>query len=73
MVVASNNYTHTNLLIFWGFVVGRLYSIQYKSIFVAPGKVRGDRCEEAWPLWLDFQRCKVKIHHLIVGTTEGTE
>ncbi len=37
-------------------VVGRLYSIQYKSIFGAPDKVRRNTCEEARPLRLDFQR-----------------
>ncbi len=36
-------------------VVGRLYSIQYKSIFDAPDKVRHNTCEEARPSRLDFR------------------
>ncbi len=31
-------------------VVGRLYSIQYKSIFGVPDKVRHDTCDKAKPL-----------------------
>ncbi len=31
-------------------VVGRLYSVQYKSIFGAPDKVRWDMCDKARPL-----------------------
>jgi hypothetical protein len=31
-------------------VVGRLYSVQYKSIFGAPNKVRCDTCDKARPL-----------------------
>ncbi len=31
-------------------VVGRLYSVQYKSIFGAPDKVRHDKCDKARPL-----------------------
>ncbi len=31
-------------------VVGQLYSIQYKSIFGAPDKVRRDTCDKARPL-----------------------
>ena len=33
-----------------GDVVGQLYSVQYKSIFGAPGKVRRNMCDEARPL-----------------------
>ncbi len=55
-------------------VVGRLYSVQYKSIFGAPDKVRGDKCEEASPLRLDFQKDKVvfdiKTHHVIASTED---
>ncbi len=50
-----------------GFVVGRLYSLQYKSIFGALDKVRLGTCEEARPSRLDFQREKVKIHHVIAS------
>jgi hypothetical protein len=32
------------------FVVGRLYSVQYKSIFGAPDKVRSNTCDKARPL-----------------------
>ncbi len=32
------------------FFVGRLYSVQYKSIFRAPDKVRRDTCDKARPL-----------------------
>ncbi len=32
------------------YVVGRLYSVQYKSIFGAPDKVRRDTCDKARPL-----------------------
>ncbi len=46
-------------------VVGRLYSVQYKGIFGVPDKVRRNTCEEARPSRLDFQRDKVKIHHVI--------
>jgi hypothetical protein len=46
-------------------VIGRLYSVQYKSIFGVPDKVRHDTCEEARPSRLDFQRDEVKIHHII--------
>ncbi len=46
-------------------VIDRLYSVQYKSIFGAPDKVRLDMCEEARPSRLDFQRDEVKIHHVI--------
>ncbi len=52
------------------FVVGRLYSIQYKSIFGAPDKVRRDMCEEVGPSRLDFQRDEVKIHHIITSTQD---
>ncbi len=38
-----------------GVVVGHLYSVQYKSIFGAPNRVRRDMCEEARPSRLDFQ------------------
>ncbi len=38
------------------FVVGQLYSVQYKSFFGAPDKVRCDTREEARPSRLDFQR-----------------
>ncbi len=31
-------------------VIGRLYSVQYKSIFGAPDKVRCDTCDKARPL-----------------------
>jgi hypothetical protein len=31
-------------------VVGRLYSVQYKSIIGAPDKVRHDTCDKARPL-----------------------
>jgi hypothetical protein len=48
-------------------VVGRLYSVQYKAIFGVPNKVRCYTCEEARPLRLDFQRDKVKIHHVIAS------
>jgi hypothetical protein len=48
-------------------VVGQLYSIQYKGIFGMPNKVRRDRCEEARPSRLDFQRDEVKIHHIIAS------
>ncbi len=37
-------------------VVGRFYSVQYKSIFGALDKVRRDTFEEARLLRLDFQR-----------------
>jgi hypothetical protein len=33
-----------------GAVVGRLYSVQYKSIFGVPDKVRQDMCDKARPL-----------------------
>ncbi len=46
-------------------VVGPLYSVQYKSNFGAPDKVGCGMCEEARASRLDFQRDKVKIHHLI--------
>jgi hypothetical protein len=32
------------------YVVGRLYSVQYKSIFGAPDKVRRNTCDKARPL-----------------------
>ncbi len=51
-------------------VVGRLYSVQYKGIFGAPDKVRRNTCKEARPLRLDFQRDKVKIHHVIALTQD---
>ncbi len=51
-------------------VVGCLYSVQYKSIFGVPDKVRRDMCEEARPSRLDFQRDKVKIHHVIALTED---
>jgi hypothetical protein len=39
------------MLHLWGAsVVGRLYSVEYKSIFGAPDKVRRDTCEQARPL-----------------------
>ncbi len=50
-----------------GFVVGQLYSVQYKDIFGTPDKVRWDTCEEARPLRLDFQRVEVKLHHVIAS------
>jgi hypothetical protein len=34
----------------FGHVVGRLYSVQYKSIFGVPDKVRCDTCDKARPL-----------------------
>ena len=50
-------------------VLGRLYSIQYKSIFGTPDKVRRDTCKEARPSRLDFQRDEVvldiKTFHVI--------
>jgi hypothetical protein len=46
-------------------VVGRLYSIQYMSIFGMPDKVRRNTCEEARPSRLNFQRDEVNIHHVI--------
>ena len=51
-------------------VVGQLYSIQYKSVFGAPDKVRRCMCEEARPSRLDFQRKEVKIHHIIALTQD---
>ncbi len=48
-----------------GGVIGQLYSVQYKGIFGAPDKARCNTCEEARPSRLDFQRDKVKIHHVI--------
>jgi hypothetical protein len=42
-------------------VIGQLYSVQYKSIFGAPDKVRCDTCEEARPSRLDLQRDKVVL------------
>ncbi len=51
-------------------VVGGLYSVQYKSIFGAPNKVRRCTCEEARPSRLDFQRDEVKIHHVIASTKD---
>ncbi len=48
-------------------VVGRLYSVQYKSICGMPDKVRHFTCEEARLSRLDFQRDKVKIHHAIAS------
>ncbi len=51
-------------------VVGQLYSVQYKSIFGVPDKVRRNRCEEARPSRLDIQRDKVKIHHIIASTQD---
>jgi hypothetical protein len=51
-------------------VVGKLYSVQYKSIFGAPNKVRCCTCEEGRPSRLDFQRDKVKIHHVITSTQD---
>jgi hypothetical protein len=48
-------------------VIGQLYSVQYKSIFGAPDKVRHCMCEEARPLRLEFQRDKVTIHHVITS------
>ncbi len=42
-------------------VVGRLYSVQYKSIFGVPDKVRRNTCEEARPSRLDFQKDKVVL------------
>jgi hypothetical protein len=52
-------------------VVGRLYSIQYKSIFGAPDKVSGDTCEEARPSRLDFQKdeavLEIKTFHNIAS------
>jgi hypothetical protein len=53
-----------------GGVVGRLFSLQYKSIFGAPDKVRRNMCEEARPSRLDFQRDEVKIHHIIASMQE---
>jgi hypothetical protein len=47
------------------FVIGPLYSVQYKSIFGVPDKVRCNTCEVARPSRLDFQRDKVKIHHVL--------
>ncbi len=50
--------------------VGHLYSIQYKSIFGTPNKVRCNMCEEARPSRLDFQREEVKTHHIIASTQD---
>ncbi len=52
------------------YVVGQLYSEQYKGIFGVPNKVRHYTCEEAGPLRLDFQKDKVKIHHVIASTQD---
>ncbi len=54
----------------WEFVVGRLYSVQYKGIFCMPDKVRRDICEEARPSRMNFQRDEVKIHHIIALTQD---
>jgi hypothetical protein len=51
-------------------VVSQLYSIQYKGIFGVPNKVRCYTCEEVRPSKLDFQRDKVKIHHVITSTQD---
>jgi hypothetical protein len=51
-------------------VVGRVYSVQYKSIFGVSDKVRRNMCEEARPSKLDFQRDEVKIHHVIASTQD---
>jgi hypothetical protein len=45
----------------WKRVLGRLYSVQYKSIFGVPNKVRRNTCEEARPSRLDLQRDKVVL------------
>ncbi len=46
-------------------VIGRLYSVQYKSIFDVPDKVRRNTCEEARPsrlnLQLNLQRYEVDL------------
>ncbi len=55
----------------WVSVVGRLYSVQYKSIFGTPDKVRRDTCEEARPSRLDFLRDEavldIKTCHVIAS------
>jgi hypothetical protein len=52
------------------YVVGQLYSIQNKSIFGTPDKVRCYTGVEARPSRLDFQRDEVKIHHVITSTQD---
>ncbi len=57
-------------------VVGRLYSIQYKSIFGVPDKVRHDTCDKARPLsqaWgvepntsLGYELAEPPHHHQII-------
>jgi hypothetical protein len=41
---------NVKVLVLYGTVVGRLYSVQYKSIFGVPDKVRRNTCEQARPL-----------------------
>jgi hypothetical protein len=57
-------------LVYCWVVVGRVYSVQYKSIFGVPDKVRCNTCEKARPSRLDFQRDKVKIHHVVALTQD---
>ncbi len=67
-----------NTLAAHGLVVGRLYSVQNKSIFGAPDKVRRYTCEQARPLsqvWgvdpntsLGYELAKpTHQHHIIAG------
>ncbi len=58
-------------------VVGQLYSVQYKSIFDAPDKVRCDTCDKARPfsqVWgvepntsLGYEVEPPHHHHIIAG------
>jgi hypothetical protein len=48
-------------------VISQSYPALYKGTFATPDKVRRNSCEEARPLSLDFQRDKVKIHHVIAS------
>ncbi len=61
----------------WGLVVGRLYSVQYKSIFGMPDKVRRDTCDKTRPLsqvWgvepntsLGYEVAEPPYHHQIIA------
>ncbi len=55
-------------------ILGRFYSVQYKSIFGAPDKDRRNTCEEARPSKLDFQRdevvLEIKTFHIIASTQD---
>jgi hypothetical protein len=57
----SRSSSKLSLIVTLQSVVGQLYSIQYKSIFGAPDKVRRNTCEEARPSRLDFQRDEVVL------------